>query len=133
MAQATTIMTQATTIADLLATVPAERPAFVAPGEPVLSHGELRRLCRETGAWLNERAIGRNDRVAIVLPNGPAMATAFVAIAQAATTAPLNPAYREDEFDFYLGDLAARALIVAAGVETPARAVAARRGIRSSS
>ena len=125
----TFLMTQSTTIADLLATVPAERPAFAAPGEPVLSHGELRRLCREAGAWLNQRAIGRNDRVAIVLPNGPAMATAFVAIAQAATTAPLNPAYREDEFDFYLGDLAARALIVAAGGETPARAVAARRGI----
>ncbi len=122
-------MTQLTTIADLLATVPAEHPAFAAPGEPVVSHGELRRLCRDTGAWLNQRGIGRNDRVAIVLPNGPAMATAFVSIAQAATTAPLNPAYREDEFDFYLGDLAARALIVAAGAQTPARAVAARRGI----
>jgi len=122
-------MTQPTTIAELLAGVAAARPAFAAPGEPVLSHGELRRLCRETGAWLNQRGIGRNDRVAILLPNGPAMATAFVAIAQAATTAPLNPAYREDELDFYLGDLAARALIVAAGAETPARAVAARRGI----
>jgi len=122
-------MTQATTIAELLATVPAERPALAAAGEPVLSYGELRRLCRETGAWLNQRSIGRNDRVAIVLPNGPAMAAAFVAIAQAATTAPLNPAYREDELDFYLGDLAARALIVAAGAQTPARAVAARRGI----
>ena len=43
-------MTQPTTIAELLAGVPAARPAFAAPGEPVLSHGELRRLCRETGA-----------------------------------------------------------------------------------
>ena len=32
----------------------------------------------------------------------------------AATTAPLNPRYREDEFDFYLSDINARALIVAA-------------------
>src|SRR5258705_2612939 len=94
-----------------------------------MSNGEMGRLCRETGAWLNEQSIGCNYRVEIVLPNGPAMATAFVSIAQAATTAPLNPAYREDEFDFYLGDLAARALIIAAGAQTPARAVAARRGI----
>ena len=54
--------------------------------------------------------IGRGDRVAIVLPNGPEMATAFVASPRAPTTAPLNPAYREDEFDFYLSDLGAKAL-----------------------
>ena len=40
--------------------------------------------------------IGAGDRVAIVLPNGPEMATAFVTIAQAAVTAPLNPAYRTE-------------------------------------
>ncbi|MDW8445146.1 MAG: hypothetical protein RML45_13470 [Acetobacteraceae bacterium] len=44
--------------------------------------------------------------MAIVLPNGPEMAAAFLAVATAATTAPLNPAYREDEFAFYLEDLA---------------------------
>ena len=49
--------------------------------------------------------IGRGDRVAIVLPNGPEMATAFLAVAAGATTAPLNPAYRADEFEFYLTDL----------------------------
>ncbi len=52
--------------------------------------------------------IGRGDRVAIVLPNGPEMAASFVAIAAGATTAPLNPAYKRDEFDFYLADLNAR-------------------------
>jgi oxalate---CoA ligase len=58
------------------------------------------------------------------------MAAAFVAVACAATAAPLNAAYREDEFDFYLDDLQAKALIIQAGPESPARAVAARRGIR---
>ena len=65
--------------------------------------------------------IGRNDRVAIVLPNGPDMATAFVAIACGATTAPLNPAYRAEEFDFYLSDLNAKALVILDGMESPAR------------
>ncbi len=32
--------------------------------------------------------IDASDRVAIVLPNGPEMASAFVTVAQAATTAP---------------------------------------------
>jgi len=48
----------------------------------------------------------------MVLPNGPEMAAAFVAVAGAATTAPLNPAYTADEFAFYLDDLEARALLV---------------------
>ena len=59
-------------------------------------------------ATLNALGIGRGDRVAIVLPNGPEMATAFVAVACGATTAPLNPAYRAEEFDFYLTDLRPR-------------------------
>jgi hypothetical protein len=40
------------------------------------------------------------------------MATAFLAIGAGATTAPLNPAYKVDEFDFYLKDLGAKTLIV---------------------
>jgi acyl-CoA synthetase (AMP-forming)/AMP-acid ligase II len=41
----------------------------------------------------------------------------------------LNPGYKADEFSFYLGDTGARALIVQAGADTPARAAAAQRGI----
>jgi acyl-CoA synthetase (AMP-forming)/AMP-acid ligase II len=57
------------------------------------------------------------------------MAAAFVAIACGATTAPLNPAYRAEEFDFYLSDLNAKALVIAAGMESPALDVAKARGI----
>ena len=44
---------------------------------------------------------------------------AFVAIACGATTAPLNPAYKDEEFEFYLTDLKAKALVVQQGMETP--------------
>jgi acyl-CoA synthetase (AMP-forming)/AMP-acid ligase II len=80
-------------------------------------------------AALNSRGIGRQDRVAIVLPNGPDMASAFLAIGAGAATAPLNPAYRADEFDFYLRDLEPRALVVQAGVESPAREAARALGV----
>jgi acyl-CoA synthetase (AMP-forming)/AMP-acid ligase II len=72
----------------------------------------------------------RSDRVAIVLPNGPEMAVAFVAIAAAAPAAPLNPAYREEEFAFYLSDLHARALVVEEGSQSPAVGVAQQLGVR---
>jgi acyl-CoA synthetase (AMP-forming)/AMP-acid ligase II len=86
-------------------------------------------MMEETQAHLNGLGIGRNDRVGIVLPNGPEMAAAFVTIGGCATTAPLNPAYRADEFEFYLNDLSARALVVQSGEETPARDVAGKLDI----
>jgi acyl-CoA synthetase (AMP-forming)/AMP-acid ligase II len=80
-------------------------------------------------ARLNALGIGRNDRVAIILPNGPEMASAFLSVAAGATTAPLNPAYRAEEFDFFLGDLDAKALVIASTLQSPARVVAAERQI----
>ena len=64
-----------------------------------------------------------------MLPNGPEMATAFLCVASAATAAPLNPAYRQDEFEFYLEDLRAKALIVEAGSELPALRAAEKLGV----
>ena len=114
---------------DLLAVGADDAPAIGAPERPPLNFAALRTLSSEVVASLNGHSIGRGDRVAIVLPNGPEMAAAFIAIAAGAVTAPLNPAYREDEFDFYLDDLKARTLVVQQGVETPARAAAERHGI----
>ncbi len=103
--------------------------ALSAPGRPDLDYDGLRGHVGATVAALNRRGIGRGDRVAIVLPNGPEMASAFVAIAAGAATAPLNPAYKRPEFEFYLADLGAKALIVAEGDDTPARAAAAALGV----
>jgi acyl-CoA synthetase (AMP-forming)/AMP-acid ligase II len=120
---------RADTIWELLRHGADETPAIGAPERPSLSHKNLRELAGRTVQSLNAMGIGRNDRVAIVLPNGPEMATTFIAIACGATTAPLNPAYRAEEFDFYLSDLNAKALVILDGMESPARAVAAQRNI----
>jgi acyl-CoA synthetase (AMP-forming)/AMP-acid ligase II len=117
------------TIPELITQGRPEDAAIGAPGRQSLSYGGLQALVERTIASLNRIGIGRGDRVAIVLPNGPEMATAFIAVAAGATSAPLNPAYRADEFDFYLGDLNARALLIQRGFDSPARTVAARRGV----
>ena len=122
-------MSASDTITELLAAGLPEATAFAAPGRPGLGYGALREHVRATVARLNALGIGRNDRVGIVLPNGPEMAAAFAAIGAGATTGPLNPAYRADEFDFYLSDLNARALVVEAGADSPAIAVAEARRI----
>lgn len=118
------------TIYELLQNGRDDDPAISGADRLSLSYRELRALVSRTATSLNSLGIGRNDRVAIVLPNGPEMATAFVCIACSATTAPLNPAYRRDEFDFYLSDLNARALVVEQGSDSPAVTAARERNIQ---
>src|SRR5260370_5786685 len=56
--------------------------------------------------------IAHGDRVAMALPNGLPAIVSFLAASIAGTAAPLNPAYRQDEFAFYLEDTNAKVLIV---------------------
>ena len=116
------------TLKNLLAAGADSAPAISAPGRAALSYQALRALVDNTLASLNALGVGRNDRVAIVLANGPEMATCYMACAAGTTSAPLNPAYRADEFEFYLSDLNARALIVEQGSASPDVAVAGKLG-----
>ncbi|MFP6744545.1 MAG: acyl--CoA ligase [Alphaproteobacteria bacterium] len=122
-------MAEATTLLDLLASGDDNAVAIFAPERESLTYGGLRALAGRTVGSLNHLGLGRGDRVAIVLPNGPEMAAAFVTIACGATTAPLNPAYRKDEFSFYMADIKAKALVVEQGSESPAVAAARDLGI----
>ena len=105
-------------------------PAISAPTRTPLTFAGLRKLVAGTLATLNSLGVGRNDRVAIVLANGPEMASCYLACAAGTTSAPLNPAYRADEFEFYLSDLHASALIVERDSNSPAIDVATRLGVR---
>jgi oxalate---CoA ligase len=122
-------MTLSRTVQGLLASGRDDAIAIAAQGAPPLTYAAFRALVARTIASLNGLGVGRNDRVAIVLPNGPEMATAFVAVASAATSAPLNPAYRADEFEFYMSDLNAKALVVEAGSVSPAIGAARKLGV----
>jgi acyl-CoA synthetase (AMP-forming)/AMP-acid ligase II len=79
---------------------------------------------------LHRGGVGRGDRVAIVLPSGSEMATAFLGVAASATAAPLNPAYRAEELEYYLADLLVKAIVVEPGSSSPAVEVARRLGVR---
>lgn len=108
------------TLSSLLSPHDPAAPAIGAPGRDWLSFGGLSVLSARVAVDLRRFGIGAGDRVAIVLPNGAEMATAFLTVAQAAVTAPLNPAYQREEFDFYLADLRARAVILPDGHDGPA-------------
>jgi acyl-CoA synthetase (AMP-forming)/AMP-acid ligase II/acyl carrier protein len=103
--------------------------AIAAPGRAPLTYGRLRFHIDDVVRKLKKTGIGRNDRIAMVLPNGPETAVAFLSVAAHATAAPLNPALREKEFDFYLADLGVKAVMVHSEMDTPARSIAEARGI----
>jgi len=100
--------------------------ALVIPDRVSLTYARLRELTEEAAYALVSHGVGVGDRVAIVYPNGPETMLLFLAASMVATACPLNPAYKEDEFRFYLDDVGARFLIVA-----PGEAEAARRAIPS--
>ena len=112
------------TIIELLAGGAGDAPAIAAPGREAVSYEALREQVARLAGQLRALGVERNDRVAIVLPNGPEMAIAFLAVASCATAAPLNPGYREEEYRFYLDDLNAKALITRAGDAEAAHAAA---------
>ena len=104
--------------------------AILAPGRAPLSYGRLFQHVVQTARTLRAMGIGRDDRVAVVLPNGPEMAVAILTVAASAVCAPLNPAYGAEELDRYFANLRPRALLTAAGFDSPARRVALSCGVR---
>jgi oxalate---CoA ligase len=94
-----------------------------------LAYAGLADQTRFTLDALNNMGIGRGDRLAVVLPNGPEMAAAFISLSAATTIAPLNPAYGALEYDFFLGDLAPKALLVSIDSDNASLQVARDRHI----
>lgn len=99
------------TIGQILQIAQPNDVAIRSPGRPPLTYADLSKFVSNLGGCIRAQPINRSDRVAIVLPNGPNMATAFLGAAHAAIAAPLNPAYTKDEFAFYMGDISAKLLI----------------------
>jgi acyl-CoA synthetase (AMP-forming)/AMP-acid ligase II len=93
-------------------------PAIVVPGGPIMTYAALRSTIERLSGSLRAQGVAPGDRVALVLPGGLPAALGFLAASSAAAAAPLNPAYREDEFRFYLDDLGVRALVTARGHNT---------------
>jgi acyl-CoA synthetase (AMP-forming)/AMP-acid ligase II len=116
------------TLLELLEHGPAEKIAVVLPEQRIqVSYGALAHQVRALAEQLAAAGVSRDDRVAIALPNGLPMLVSFLAASIAGTAAPLNPAYKEDEFRFYLGDTAARVLVLPPDGAEEARRAAADR------
>lgn len=96
--------------------------ALAAPDKPSLTYAQVRANLRELAAQLNGFGLGRGDRIALAMINGPELVLTFLSCATAATVCPLNPKYKTDEFAFYYEDTQAKALITLPGAQAEAHA-----------
>lgn len=95
-------------------------PSLFDVNNKYLTYDELSRFIVATVEQIQKLNLSHADRIAVVLPNGPIMATAFLSIAASAACAPLNPYFHEEEYEYYFEDLKATVLVVMDGDDTPA-------------
>ena len=86
--------------------------AILCPGESPISYQQLLDSVSKIANFLIQGGLGKNHRAALVLRDGPEMASLFLAVSGIATCAPLNPNYTFDEFKFYLSDLKVSVIIL---------------------
>jgi acyl-CoA synthetase (AMP-forming)/AMP-acid ligase II len=120
-----------TALLDLLS-APDASVALVEPASgDRTTYGELRAAADRLARALAAAGVAAGDAVAMSLPNGPEIVTAFLGVVAAgAAAAPLNQAYTAEEFRSYLEDLQPCAMLFLRGEASPARAACEALGIR---
>lgn len=92
--------------------------AIIVPGSPALQVS-YRQLSADVKAFQQQLAnvgVSAASAVSIALPNTYEFIVSFIAASwQRAIAAPLNPAYKQSEFEFYIGDLSSAIALVPKG------------------
>ena len=91
-------------------------PAVIVPSKPNALSVTYQQLVSEVSSFQQKIArlgITPQAAVSIALPNSYEFIVAFLAASwQRAIAAPLNPAYKQDEFEFYIDDLSSALALV---------------------
>jgi acyl-CoA synthetase (AMP-forming)/AMP-acid ligase II len=124
-------MTHPATLVGLLLQADRTHAAIKLPDEGAVTiYRSLAEQVESLASCFRRSGLQPGDVVGIVLPNSLEYLVIFLAVARARlTAAPLNPAYKPEEFRFYLEDTAARAVIVPPATHA-VRAVAGELGIK---
>jgi acyl-CoA synthetase (AMP-forming)/AMP-acid ligase II/acyl carrier protein len=96
---------------------------------PPITYGALWASANDTLHRLRSVGVGRSDRVAVILPDGPESAVAMIAVASGAVCVPLNPGFTADECQHYFAELRVAALVTRPDMESDGLRVAHTLGI----
>ena len=101
------------TLADLIANHPSDKNAILIPGGPTTTYGEFGEQIEQTAEILAAAGVEKGRTVSIVLGNGLDFMITFLAVTRSgAIAAPLNPAYTNEEFKFYMEDTESQLVII---------------------
>jgi len=110
--------------------IDSESTAVIVPGRPALTR-TYKQLAADVSAFQQKLAklgITAGSAVSIALPNSYPFIVAFLAAAwQRGIAAPLNPAYKQSEFEFYIDDLSSALVLVPQGLADGPAVKAARK------
>jgi acyl-CoA synthetase (AMP-forming)/AMP-acid ligase II len=122
--------TPTATLADLLTKGGPSHAAVILPEDgATTTYYSLAEQVESLASQLQQSGLQPGEAVALVLANGLEYLVSFLGVARARlVAAPLNPAYKVEEFRFYLEDIGARAVIVPPG-DHPVRSVAHELGL----
>ena len=107
-----------------------DRTAFVCMGKGI-TYGELDKLSREFGAWLQSRGLARGARVAIMMPNVLQYPVTIAAVLRAGyTVVNVNPLYTPRELEHQLKDSGAEAIVILENFASTLQAVIANTAVK---
>jgi long-chain acyl-CoA synthetase len=107
-----------------------ERDAYVCMDKRI-TFGDIDRLSRALGAWLQSQGLARGDRVAIMMPNVLQYPVAVAAVLRAGFIAVnVNPLYTPRELEHQLKDSGAKAIIILENFATTLQAVIGNTPVR---
>ena len=93
--------------------------AIIVPQQPTALRISFQQLTHDILTFQQQLAqigVRQSDAVSIALPNSYEFVVCFLAASfQRAIAAPLNPAYKQSEFEFYIGDLSSALIILPKG------------------
>ncbi|CAI5484894.1 unnamed protein product [Closterium sp. Yama58-4] len=102
----------------------------VTQGGPAVTHAALEAAVDAVAAQLRALGVRPGDLVSLAFPNSLEFVILFLAVTRVrATAAPLNAAYTEEEFKFYMEDAQARLLLLPEGGTPKAQAAATALGV----
>jgi long-chain acyl-CoA synthetase len=89
-----------------------DRPAYSSLGKSI-TYGELDKLSRDFGAWLQAKGLAKGARVAIMMPNVLQYPVAlFGTLRAGCTVVNVNPLYTARELEHQLKDSGAEAIVI---------------------
>jgi len=103
--------------------------ALLVPGRTAATYQLLSDQLTEAGRLLRLLGIAGTDRVATVVPDGPEALTAFLAVSDVATAAPINPSLLQNEFEAHLLNVRATSLVTSLEIDSPAVRAAVSLGL----